>query len=85
MSKTFLFVSLFCSTFAQIGSVVALDTSTAAPSSHRPIFSKAQQIAACDPGWKRHCSSVCNGDYGYFCFFGTVCNPNTHRCEKTSQ
>ncbi|MDD5295474.1 MAG: hypothetical protein PHU46_01045 [Rhodocyclaceae bacterium] len=32
----------------------------------------------------RHCSNVCNGEYGMLCFPGTVCNPDTHRCEKTS-
>jgi hypothetical protein len=34
-----------------------------------------------------HCSEQCkdkNGGtrYGYFCMFGTVCNPLSHRCEK---
>jgi hypothetical protein len=32
----------------------------------------------------RRCSDVCNGEYGMLCFPGTVCNPQTHRCEKTS-
>ncbi len=34
-----------------------------------------------------HCSTQCcrGGNklsYGYFCMFGTVCSPLTHRCEK---
>lgn len=32
----------------------------------------------------RHCSDKCNGEYGMMCFPGTVCNPDKHRCEKTS-
>jgi hypothetical protein len=38
----------------------------------------------CQMSSLRHCSSVCNGEYGTLCFPGTVCNPSTHRCEKTS-
>jgi len=38
----------------------------------------------CAAAWKRACSDLCDGDYGLLCFFGTVCNPDTHRCEKAA-
>jgi hypothetical protein len=36
----------------------------------------------CEPAWKRHCSDQCNGQYGLFCMFLTVCDPEKHRCVK---
>jgi hypothetical protein len=38
----------------------------------------------CELASLRHCSNVCDGVYGQTCFPSTVCNPSTHRCEKTS-
>jgi hypothetical protein len=38
----------------------------------------------CAPAWRRNCHESCDGVYGLWCFWGTVCNPNAHKCEKTS-
>lgn len=43
-----------------------------------------EQKKVCEAASLRHCSNQCDGVYGMFCFPSTVCNPVTHRCEKTS-
>jgi hypothetical protein len=35
----------------------------------------------CAPAWQRACHDNCGGNWGLFCFFGDVCNPQTHNCE----
>ena len=29
-----------------------------------------------------HCGTQCSNGWGYMCFWGTSCNPLSHRCEK---
>jgi hypothetical protein len=60
-----------------------------APVSSEPMAPDAtgdteDDSAACAPASSRACADVCNGEYGMLCFWGTVCDPVRHYCEKTS-
>jgi hypothetical protein len=61
--------------------VVAQDNNNGGVSTPEPA---PAPTPGCAPAWKRACSDLCDGDYGLLCFFGTVCNPDTHRCEKAA-
>lgn len=60
----------------------AVDETSEAPA--EPTTGTTEQAQkACDPSYLRACSNVCEGSYGSFCFWGTVCDPLRHKCEKT--
>jgi hypothetical protein len=76
--------------FAQTASAAVQDNSKAseyiiaAIELKPPVVRSPIVTVECEAAWKRACSDQCDGEYGYFCFFGTVCNPDSHRCEKTA-
>jgi hypothetical protein len=59
------------------------DKGLAAPAIIRAPEPPVPGQSSCEPAYKRWCNVQCNGDYGNFCFPSTVCNANSHRCEKT--
>ena len=65
---------------AMLASATRAEEAPPATSPAPPSNPKPQQCSL--PAF-RHCSSMCNGEYGTLCFPSTVCNPETHRCEKT--
>jgi hypothetical protein len=46
-------------------------------------FQPEKSLAASCKTYTTHCGMKCGKDWGVFCFWGTVCNPVTHSCEKT--
>lgn len=68
---------------SSLAAACAVEASAPGVDTENPVVEIAHK-KACGPAALRHCSTACEGAYGLFCFFGTVCDPVNHRCDKAA-